>query len=133
MHLHAPATNYTHPTNPPSTDNNTSYTYCRGGPDNSKPTSFAYSRPLALSQVHCYRAHDRLLPSRNLRCPVECAVCHMDDEQEHWTCSWCAIRMCRFCRKAFGKGGLGALRGRVKEAEIGSAASSTESLGRGRR
>lgn len=64
----------------------------------------------------------------------------MDDDQEHWTCSWCAIRMCRYCRKDFAERGGNALRERVKQAECGacvegSPGESVESLrlgGRGR-
>ncbi|GAB1739479.1 hypothetical protein NU219Hw_g4434t1 [Hortaea werneckii] len=86
---------------------------------NFKSNGFAYSRALNLTQLQCYRGHTRLLRSRNKAAPVECAVCHMDDDQEHWTCSWCALRMCRYCRKAFGEGGVKALRGRIREAEMG--------------
>lgn len=86
---------------------------------NFKSNGFAYSRALNLTQLQCYRGHTRLLRSKNKAAPVECAVCHMDDDQEHWTCSWCALRMCRYCRKAFGEGGVKALRGRIREAEMG--------------
>ncbi|KAK5133009.1 hypothetical protein LTR08_008296 [Meristemomyces frigidus] len=101
---------------------------------NFKPTGFAYSRALTFTQMKCYRSHSRLLRSKNKLAPVECAVCHMDDDQEHFTCSWCAMRMCRYCRKAFGEGGVTALRARIRDAETGdSPASSMESLtGRGR-
>ncbi|KAI7527356.1 hypothetical protein KC317_g20885 [Hortaea werneckii] len=87
---------------------------------NFKSNGFAYSRALNLTQLKCYRSHTRLLRSKNKAAPVECAVCHMDDDQEHWTCSWCALRMCRYCRKAFGEGGVKALRARIREAELGS-------------
>lgn len=100
---------------------------------NFKTNGFAFSRPLSLPQMKCYRGHSRLLMSKNTHAPVECAMCHMDDEQEHWTCSWCAVRMCRYCRKTLAEGGITALRERVKLAESGgSPASSVESLGRGR-
>ncbi|KAK5745270.1 hypothetical protein LTR17_001431 [Elasticomyces elasticus] len=100
---------------------------------NFKTNGFAYSRTLNITQLKCFRNHSRLLPSKNKNAPVECAMCHMDDEQDHWTCSWCAVRMCRYCRKTFAEGGITALRERVKQAESGgSPASSTESLGRGR-
>ncbi|KAK3075979.1 hypothetical protein LTR53_000156 [Teratosphaeriaceae sp. CCFEE 6253] len=100
---------------------------------NFKGTGFAFSRPLNLTQLKCYRNHARLLMSKNKKAPVECAMCHMDDEQEHWTCSWCAVRMCRYCRKTLAEGGVTALRERVKQAESGgSPSSSTDSLGRGR-
>ncbi|KAI6823696.1 hypothetical protein KC327_g8371 [Hortaea werneckii] len=87
---------------------------------NFKSNGFAYSRALNLTQLKCYRSHTRLLRSKNKAAPVECAVCHMDDDQEHWTCSWCALRMCRYCRKAFGEGGVKALRAQIREAELGS-------------
>ncbi|TKA69569.1 hypothetical protein B0A55_08017 [Friedmanniomyces simplex] len=102
---------------------------------NFKPTGFAFSRPLSLTQLRCSRAHSRLLASRNRLAPVECALCHMDDGQEHWTCCWCAVRMCRYCRKTLAEGGVAGLRERVKVAEGGGSYSSTspessmESLG----
>ncbi|TKA32504.1 hypothetical protein B0A50_01612 [Salinomyces thailandicus] len=99
---------------------------------NFKPTGFAYSRALTLPQLSCFRSHARLLRSRNKAAPVECAVCHMDDEHEHWTCSWCALRMCRYCRRAFVEGGVKALRGRVREAEMGAGSESEGGRGRGR-
>ncbi|KAF2769940.1 hypothetical protein EJ03DRAFT_82155 [Teratosphaeria nubilosa] len=99
-----------------------------------KANGFAFSRPLAYVQLKCLRNHERVLVSRNKNAPVECSVCHMDDDQEHWTCTWCAIRMCRYCRNDFSERGTTALRERIKQAELGvSPSSSTESLaGRGR-
>ncbi|KAK0903251.1 hypothetical protein LTR02_007669 [Friedmanniomyces endolithicus] len=98
---------------------------------NFKTNGFAFSRPLSLTQLKCYLAHSRLLVSQNRAAPVECAMCHMDDEREHFSCCWCAVRMCRFCRGVLVVGGLGALRERVKVGERGGSEgeSSTESLG----
>jgi hypothetical protein len=48
-------------------------------------------------------------------------VCHIDDDGEHFSCSWCAIRMCKYCRKDFAQRGLTALRERIKTAEMGGA------------
>ncbi|KAM3415407.1 hypothetical protein BST61_g8933 [Cercospora zeina] len=87
---------------------------------NFKSSGFAYSRPLTLAQIKCYRAHATLLQSRNKHAPVECAVCHADDESEHFSCSWCALRMCRHCRKDLAVRGLSALKERIKMAEMGS-------------
>ena len=53
-----------------------------------KSSGFAFSRPLILSQIKCYRNHQRLVPSRNKHAPVECAVCHIDDDADHFSCSW---------------------------------------------
>lgn len=57
----------------------------------------------------------------------------MDDDHDHYSCSWCALRMCRYCRKSFAEKGITALRERIKCAEFGgssdSAKSSAESLG----
>ncbi|EME87922.1 uncharacterized protein MYCFIDRAFT_89509 [Pseudocercospora fijiensis CIRAD86] len=86
---------------------------------NFKSSGFAYTRPLTLNQIKCYRGHDRLLLSRNKHAPVECAVCHIDDDAEHFSCSWCALRMCKFCRKDFAARGIAALRERIKLAELG--------------
>lgn len=97
---------------------------------NFKSSGFAYSRPLNLTQLKCYRGHSRLLVSRNKHAQVECAVCHIDDDAEHFSCSWCALRMCKYCRRDFAQRGMNALRERIKTAEIGSSSenSSSESL-----
>ncbi|KAI5370412.1 hypothetical protein Slin15195_G012880 [Septoria linicola] len=100
---------------------------------NFKSSGFAYSRPLTLAQLKCYRGHARLLLNRNKFAPVECAVCHMDDDGECFSCSWCALRMCRHCRLAFAEKGPVALKERIKVAEMGGRAdsahtSSSESL-----
>ena len=73
--------------------------------------------------MKCYREHIRLLPSKNKVAPVECSVCHVDDDHEHFSCSWCALRMCRFCRKDFAERGLLALKERIKQAEMGGGSS----------
>ena len=100
-----------------------------------KPSGFAYTRPLTIAQMKCYLDHKRILPSRNKVAPVECSVCHIDDDRDHYSCSWCALRMCRFCRKDFAERGMTALKERIRHAELGgsSPGSSTESLGGGRR
>ena len=100
---------------------------------NFKSNGFAFSRPLSIAQIKCYRSHTRLLRSMNKSAPVECSVCHMDDDREHWSCAWCAIRMCGYCRKDFAERGSAALRERIKGAEYGdgvvaSPGSSVENL-----
>ncbi|KAK0938322.1 hypothetical protein LTR29_010080 [Friedmanniomyces endolithicus] len=119
------------------TQNTTNHDARRRG-HNFKPNGFAFSRPLSLPQLHCYLSHSRLLVSGNRLAPVECAMCHMDDAGEHFSCCWCAVRMCRFCRGCLVEGGVGALRERVKVGERGvgsgeEGGSSTESLGVGLR
>lgn len=96
-----------------------------------KPSTFAYTRPLTLAQVKCYRNHARLLKSSNKSAPVECAVCHIDDDRDHFSCSWCALRMCRFCRHDFEERGITALKERIKQAELGGSSpdSSTDEFG----
>lgn len=97
-----------------------------------KSSGFAYCRPLTLAQTKCWRGHNKLLPSRNKHAPVECAVCHIDHDGDHFSCSWCAIRMCIYCRKDFAARGMVALKERIRKAELGdaedSATSSSESL-----
>ena len=96
---------------------------CRG--HHFKTSGFAYTRPLTLAQLKCYQNHARLIVSSNKAAPVECAICHIDDDKNHWSCSWCAIRMCGFCRKDFAERGMTALRERIKIAEMGSGADET--------
>lgn len=92
-----------------------------------KSSGFAYTRPLTLTQIKCYRGHARLLLCRNKHAPVECAVCHIDDDGEHFSCSWCALRMCKYCRKDFAERGMSALRERIKIAELGGRTDSAHS------
>lgn len=84
-----------------------------------KSSGYAYSPPMSLAQIKCYRSHSRLLPSRNTYAPVECAVCHADDERQHWSCGWCALRMCAGCRKALEMTDVSGLRERVRAGEMG--------------
>ncbi|KAL9535724.1 hypothetical protein SMMN14_00704 [Sphaerulina musiva] len=87
---------------------------------NFKSSGFAYTRPLTLAQIKCYRGHAKLLLSRNRHAPVECAVCHIDDQAEHFSCSWCALRMCKYCRNDLAERGICALKERIKIAEMGN-------------
>ncbi|TKA69937.1 hypothetical protein B0A55_10798 [Friedmanniomyces simplex] len=110
---------------------------------NSRPTSARPPSAAAAATISNPPASLSAARSPSRSCDAPCALCHMDDGQEHWTCCWCAVRMCRYCRKTLGEGGVGALRERVKVAEGGggssaSASSSSEqpeswmeSLGRG--
>ena len=84
---------------------------------NFKPSGFAYARPLTLAQLQCYQDHARLTLSSNRAAPVECAICHLDDHKDHWSCSWCAVRMCGSCRADFARRGLIALREKISLAE----------------
>lgn len=87
---------------------------------NFKSSGYAYAPPMSITQIKCYRSHNRLLPSRNKNAPVECAVCHADDESQHWSCGWCALRMCRGCRKVLETAGVAGLRERVRASEMGA-------------
>lgn len=85
-----------------------------------KSSGYAYAPAMSLTQIKCYRSHNRLLPSRNKNAPVECAVCHADDENQHWSCGWCALRMCGGCRKVLEAAGVAGLRERVRAGEMGN-------------
>ena len=79
--------------------------------------------------MKCLHGHSKLHASRNEHAPVECAVCHLDDQGEHFVCAWCALRMCRYCKQDFGERGVAALRERVRKAEMAiSPSSSMESF-----
>ena len=84
-----------------------------------------------MAQMKCYRSHVLLLKSGNKSAPVECSVCHIDDDKDHFSCSWCALRMCRFCRNDFDERGIAALKERIKHAELGgsNSDSSTDDFG----
>ena len=126
------------PSRPSSAVQSNTYSAERRRGHNFKPSGFAYSHPLTLTQMKCYRNHLLLLHSRNKKAPVECSVCHIDDDNDHYSCSWCALRMCKFCRKDLAERGMTALKERIKQAEMGASSpdSSPESYGlqgRGRR
>ncbi|KAK5171868.1 uncharacterized protein LTR77_003504 [Saxophila tyrrhenica] len=125
---------------PSSTAPTSAYSADRRRGHTFKPSGFAYTRPLTFTQLKCYRGHVRLLPSKNKAAPVECSVCHIDDDNEHFSCSWCALRMCKFCRKDFAERGVVALKERIRQAEFGGGSGLGseevelgEEVGRGRR
>jgi hypothetical protein len=96
-----------------------------------KPSGFSYSRPLNKVQLNCYRNHEKLFPSHNDRAAVECAVCHIDSDADHWSCSWCALRLCGDCRNDFSARGPMALHERSKRANIGVVSSLNQSADSG--
>ncbi|GAB7358392.1 hypothetical protein MBLNU230_g2461t1 [Neophaeotheca triangularis] len=128
------STSQTHHTIYPPSSQSYSPPTTRHTGHNFKPSGFAYAHSLTPQQNNCYTSHSNLRLSANKHAPVECAVCHMDDDREHWSCSWCALRMCGYCRRGFATGGLGGLRARVRGAELGGGVEGTiwgEGLGMG--
>lgn len=101
-----------------------------------KPSGFSYSRPLTRVQWACYRGHARMLPSGdNRHAPVECGVCAEEHVGvPHFSCSWCALRMCGACHRAVRQDGMQAVWVRcaaVSEEQRREKALATSKLGRG--
>ncbi len=53
--------------------------------------------PLTKIHYSCYHNHNSMLVSHNTHAPVACMVCHMDDREPRWRCTWCCLRICWRC------------------------------------
>ncbi|KAH7402504.1 hypothetical protein BKA66DRAFT_564419 [Pyrenochaeta sp. MPI-SDFR-AT-0127] len=49
------------------------------------------------SQVYCYTSHRTNIWSNNTFQPMGCMVCHSNDNDRKWACTWCQLRICRAC------------------------------------
>ncbi|KAF9638511.1 hypothetical protein BFW01_g9408 [Lasiodiplodia theobromae] len=53
-----------------------------------------------LNCVHmqCFHNHRRFHRSNNRLLPIGCMLCFSCSPDPHWTCTWCALRICQGCR-----------------------------------
>ncbi|OMP82138.1 hypothetical protein BK809_0006448 [Diplodia seriata] len=53
-----------------------------------------------LNCVHmqCFHNHRRFHRSNNRVLPIGCMLCFSCSPDFHWTCTWCALRICQGCR-----------------------------------
>lgn len=52
---------------------------------------------IAPSQLRCYTKHSTSIWSNNTFQPMGCMICHSNDKDRKWTCTWCRLRICRNC------------------------------------
>jgi hypothetical protein len=53
----------------------------------------------AITSAHrsCYANHQHNIWSTNMFQPMGCMVCHANDRERKWCCTWCQLRICRSC------------------------------------
>lgn len=49
------------------------------------------------SQLSCYTAHATHVWSNNVFQPMGCQVCHSNEKDRKFSCTWCQLRICRAC------------------------------------
>ena len=49
------------------------------------------------SQLSCYTAHATSVWSNNVFQPMGCMVCHSNEKERKFSCTWCQLRICRAC------------------------------------
>lgn len=53
--------------------------------------------PITNSHLTCYTAHAISVWSNNALQSLGCMLCHKNDPERKWTCSWCNLRICWAC------------------------------------
>ncbi|KAF1991821.1 hypothetical protein K402DRAFT_70371 [Aulographum hederae CBS 113979] len=65
---------------------------------------------LSIVQEQCFHEHRHFRVSKNIEAPVACMLCFVESDitghgpygpiaAERWSCVWCALRICKPCRK----------------------------------
>lgn len=52
---------------------------------------------ITASQVHCYTQHRTNVWSNNVFQPMGCMICHSNEKDRKFSCTWCQLRICRGC------------------------------------
>ena len=63
----------------------------------SQPRVRVLAPPLQPVHLACYQSHKRMLRAQNVRHPIPCMTCGIENEQVRWRCVWCCLRICREC------------------------------------
>lgn len=60
-------------------------------------------KPVTIKQSHynCYHRHKSMLRRANRRYPLACQVCDKGDTDDRFACTFCHLRLCEPCLKAF--------------------------------
>ncbi|CAN9296331.1 unnamed protein product [Alternaria alternata] len=61
------------------------------------PLPVSYIPRITPSQLSCYTGHRHNIWSNNIFQPMGCMVCHENDKDRKWACTWCQLRICRGC------------------------------------
>ncbi|KAG9187653.1 hypothetical protein G6011_05524 [Alternaria panax] len=57
----------------------------------------SYIPRITPAQLSCYTGHRHNVWSNNIFQPMGCMVCHENDKDRKWACTWCQLRICRSC------------------------------------
>ncbi|KAF1842345.1 uncharacterized protein K460DRAFT_182643 [Cucurbitaria berberidis CBS 394.84] len=49
------------------------------------------------AHLHCYTNHKTTVWSNNNFQPMGCMICHANERERKWACTWCQLRICRSC------------------------------------
>ena len=52
---------------------------------------------ITASQLHCYTSHRTNIWSNNVFQPMGCMICHSNERDRKFSCTWCQLRICRDC------------------------------------
>ena len=65
--------------------------------DQSIPLPLTLIPRITPSQLSCYTAHATSVWSNNVFQPMGCMVCHSNEKERKFSCTWCQLRICRGC------------------------------------
>ncbi|KAH4945402.1 hypothetical protein HBI23_027680 [Parastagonospora nodorum] len=49
------------------------------------------------SHLSCYTSHRNVIWSNNTFQPMGCMICHLNNRERKWCCTWCQLRICMNC------------------------------------
>ena len=81
----------------------------------SQPHVRVLAPPLQPVHLACYQSHKRMLCAQNVRHPVPCMACGIENEEVRWRCVWCCLRICRECMEILNQDRGRNLNGLLKE------------------
>lgn len=65
--------------------------------DQSIPLPLTLVPRITPSQLSCYTSHATSVWSNNVFQPMGCMVCHSNEKERKFSCTWCQLRICRGC------------------------------------
>ncbi|PNY24333.1 Uncharacterized protein TCAP_05728 [Tolypocladium capitatum] len=66
-----------------------------------EPATVIPAGPLRDSHFGCYQNHRTMNRRTNRHCPLTCQTCHKADTEDRWACTFCHLRICESCLRAF--------------------------------
>ncbi|KAF1939085.1 hypothetical protein EJ02DRAFT_265940 [Clathrospora elynae] len=61
------------------------------------PMPVAFVPQITEVHLHCYTSHKTNMWSNNAFQPMACMLCHSNERDRKWACTWCLLRICRGC------------------------------------